>query len=200
MITVINLEISNLSSVLNVLSYVGIDYHVSDKKEDMKLASHIILPGVGTFGAGMTQLKDKGLIETLRNEAFNNKKPIMGICLGMQLLFESSEESEGFEGLGLLKGDVIKLPPSDKYTIPRIGWAESTFKRDFLGFKAGEKQDFYYIHSFYCKPTQPNIISITDEDGNIACAVQNANVFGCQFHPEKSHKAGLSLLKHFSKE
>lgn len=200
MITVVNLGISNLNSVLNALSYLGIDFCISNKKEEITKATHLILPGVGTFGEGMSQLKEKGLVEILREEVLNNKKPILGICLGMQLMFESSEESTGIEGLGLIKGDVIKLPKSDKYTIPRIGWAESNFKKDFLGFNRGDDMDFYYIHSFYCKPAVSEIVAITDEEGNIACSVQDGNIFGCQFHPEKSHKAGLTLLKQFAQK
>lgn len=200
MITVINLGMSNLSSVLNALTYLELDFCVSDKKEEVAMASRIILPGVGTFGEGMNRIREKDLFETLREEVLVNGKPIMGICLGMQLLFELSEESIGVEGLGLSKGTVIKLPKSDKYTIPRIGWAGSVFKKDFLGFNKDEIADFYYIHSFYCNPINKNIVSIMDEDKNITCAIQDNNIYGCQFHPEKSHKAGLKLLKQFSKE
>jgi glutamine amidotransferase len=200
MITVVNLGISNLSSVLNALKYLGLDFCVSSRKDDISKSSHIVLPGVGTFGEGMSQLKENGLVEVLKEEVLTKKKPIIGICLGMQLLFETSEETEGVEGLGILKGNVIRLPKSDKYTIPRIGWAESFFTKDFLGFNKNDAADFYYIHSFYCDPVNKNITSIIDEEGKIACAVQDGNIFGCQFHPEKSHKAGLSLLKQFSQE
>ena len=200
MITVVNLGISNLSSVLNALKYLGLDFCVSSQKEDISKSSHIILPGVGTFGEGMSQLKQKGLVDVLKDEVLNKKKPIIGICLGMQLLFETSEETVGINGLGLLAGNVIRLPKSDKYTIPRIGWAESVFTKDFLGFNKKDTADFYYIHSFYCDPVNKNITSIIDEEGKIACAVQENNVFGCQFHPEKSHKAGLRLLTQFSQE
>lgn len=200
MITVINLGMSNLSSVLNALNYLELDFCVSGKKEDLAKASRIILPGVGTFGEGINRLREKDLFDTLKKEVLVNKKPIMGICLGMQLMLESSEESLGVEGLGLLKGKVIKLPKSKKYTIPRIGWGESTFEKDFLGFNKGDLADFYYIHSFYCKPKNVDIVSITGEDREITCAIQDNNVYGCQFHPEKSHKAGLKLLKNFSQE
>lgn len=200
MITVVNLGISNLSSVLNALNFLGIDFCVSDDKDKIAKASHIILPGVGTFGAGMEQLQKKDLIDVIRNKTLKQNTPILGICLGMQLLFQTSEESPNVEGLSLIDGNVIRLPKSDKYTIPRIGWAESIFKKDFLSFKRNDVSDFYYIHSFYCVPKDENVISITDEDNNIACAVQDKNIFGCQFHPEKSHKAGLNLLKTFAQE
>lgn len=200
MIAVVNIGISNLNSVLNALNYMNLDFKVTDNKAEIANATHIILPGVGTFGEAMNQLKNKDLIDVLKTEVLVNKKPILGICLGMQLLFESSEESEGVKGLSLLKGSVIKLPKSEKYTIPRIGWAESLFEKDFLGFNRGNIADFYYIHSFYCKPESKDSIAISGEEGNVICAVQENNVYGCQFHPEKSHKAGLKLLKQFAQE
>ena len=198
MITVVNLGISNLSSVLNALKYLEIDFCVSNQAQEIGNATHLILPGVGTFSEGMSQIRNQGLFEVLREKVLKNKTPILGICLGMQLLFETSEESEGVEGLGLLKGDVIKLPITDTYTIPRIGWAESVLEKDFLGFNKGDSADFYYIHSFYCKPKNENIITISGENGKVTGAVQDNNIFGCQFHPEKSHKAGLKILKQFS--
>jgi len=200
MITVVNLGISNLSSVLNALKYLEIDFCVSNQAQEIGNATHLILPGVGTFSEGMSQIRNQGLFEVLREKVLKNKTPILGICLGMQLLFETSEESEGVEGLGLLKGDVIKLPITDTYTIPRIGWAESVLEKDFLGFNKGDSADFYYIHSFYCKPKNENIITISGENGKVTGAVQENNIFGCQFHPEKSHKAGLKILKQFSQE
>lgn len=200
MIAVVNLGISNLNSVLNALSYLNVDFCVSNNKDEISKASCIILPGVGTFGEGMSQLGANNLIDVLREEVLVNKKPIMGICLGMQLLFESSEETLGVEGLGLIKGNVIKLPKSDKYTIPRIGWAESEFEMDFLGFKKGDMADFYYIHSFCCKPNSAEVVAISSEDHDIAGAIKDKNIYGCQFHPEKSHQAGLKLLKQFSQE
>lgn len=200
MITVIDIGISNLSSVLNALNFLEIDFCVSNNKNVISKATHIILPGVGTFGAGMEQLQKNDLIDVIRSKALEQNTPIMGICLGMQLLFESSEESPNIKGLSLIKGNVIKLPKSEKYTIPRISWTESVLKKDFLTFKAGDIFDFYYIHSFYCVPNDKSVISITNEDNNIACAIQNKNILGCQFHPEKSHKAGLNLLKAFAQE
>lgn len=198
MIAVVNLEISNLTSVLNALKYLELQFCVTNIPKELSKASHIILPGVGTFGEGMKQLQAKGLIDVLREESQNNKKPILGICLGMQLMFESSEETPQTQGLCLIGGNVVKLPKNEKYTIPRIGWAESNIKKDFLGFNKDKKNDFYYIHSYYCVPENTDIIAITDEDNNITCAINDKNIYGCQFHPEKSHRAGLSLLKHFA--
>lgn len=198
MIAVVNLGISNLSSVLNALKYLELPYFILNNPNELCNSSHIILPGVGTFGEGMKQLENRGLTAILREEVLSKKKPVIGICLGMQLLFESSEESPDAKGLSLIQGKVIKLPKSIKYTIPRIGWAESNIKKDFLGFNKDNKIDFYYIHSYYCKPEKEEIISITDEEEAITCAINKNNIYGCQFHPEKSHKAGLNLLKHFA--
>lgn len=199
MLVVINLNISNLSSVLNALDYLNLKYKVSDKKSEIKSASALILPGVGTFGAGMDALKKSHLIGTIEDEVLKKKKPILGICLGMQMFFESSEESPGAKGLSLFEGKVNKLPPSDDYTIPRIGWGESLLKRDFLALKKNDKADFYYIHSFCAEPKDKSIIAITSESSEITGAVQKDNIYGTQFHPEKSHTRGLTILKEFSR-
>lgn len=199
MITVIDLNISNLSSVLNALNFLKIKYKVSNSKEDIIKASHLILPGVGTFSAGMDRLKNKCILEVLKEQIITEKKPILGICLGMQMFFESSEESKGVKGLGVLEGKVIKLPKSKDYTIPRIGWAESQVTKDFLCFKKDKKADFYYIHSYYTKITNESDMAIATEKSKITGAVFKENIYGTQFHPEKSHKLGLKILESFAK-
>lgn len=198
MLVVINLKISNLSSVLNALNYLKIKYKVSDKKADLKKASALILPGVGTFEAGMEALEKADILKTLQEEVLKNKKPILGICLGMQMFFASSEESPGVKGLALLGGEVVRLPRSGDYTIPRIGWGESYVKKDFLGLKEGATADFYYIHSFYAKVKNKSILAVLSEKNDITGAVHSGNIYGCQFHPEKSHKYGLAILKAFA--
>ncbi len=198
MLVVINLKISNLSSVLNALDFLAIKYKVSDKAEDIKGASGLILPGVGTFEAGMGSLEKSGLLEVLKQEVVKNKKPILGICLGMQMFFEDSEESPGAKGLSFFKGSVRKLPKNKDYTIPRIGWGESYVKKEMLGLNVGQTKDFYYIHSFAANPLDNGIIAITTEKTGVCGAVCEGNIFGCQFHPEKSHTAGLNILKEFA--
>jgi glutamine amidotransferase len=199
MINIINLNISNLASVLNAFDYLKINYRVSNSKKDIVNASHLILPGVGTFSAGMDSLKKNNIIDTLKEQIMVKKKPILGICLGMQMFFENSEESFGTQGLGLLKGQVIKLPKSEEYTIPRIGWASSYLEKDFLGLKKGDEADFYYIHSFYAKNKDKSDLAISTENIKITGAVSKENIFGTQFHPEKSHKTGLKILENFTK-
>jgi len=197
MIGVINLGNSNLMSLSNSLDYLNISYNIVKEKAQLVNVDKIILPGVGTFGNGVEQLQKLGLFESIVDEVKKNNKPILGICLGMQLLFNKSQESPGYKGLSLLNGDVIDLPALETYSIPRIGWAESKINFDFLGMKKDDLIDFYYIHSFYVKPTDENIVSIITE-GMITASVQNKHIYGCQFHPEKSHRSGLEILKKFS--
>jgi len=197
MIGVINLGNSNITSLTNSLDYLNIKYIIIEEANKLEQVDKIIFPGVGTFGNGIDRLKKLSLFEPIIKEVSENKKPILGICLGMQLLFESSDESKGVKGLSLLKGQVINLPKSINFSIPRIGWAESTLKFDFLSLKEKDKFDFYYIHSLYVKPNNTDIISIETDIG-ITAAVKSGHIYGCQFHPEKSHIMGLNILKSFS--
>lgn len=198
MLGIINLEISNLTSVLNALEYVSINYIVIEKTTDFFKVNKIILPGVGTFAAGMTALKEKGFYEHLCNAVLDEKRPILGICLGQQLLFSSSEESPEVNGLDFLKGKVVKIPKNSDYNIPRVGWAESAFRKDFFSFNVGDKEDFYYIHSYSVQPVNDEVIAVITEANGIVGAVSFENIYGCQFHPEKSHSNGLRILKNFA--
>lgn len=198
MIGLVNLGNSNIQSLMNALDYLKIDYFVTDNSKKLVECDKIILPGVGTFGNGISKLLELNLFKTIKNEVIHKNKPILGICLGMQLLFEKSEESKNSKGLGLLQGEIVKLPKSSNYNIPRIGWAESQISSDFLGLQAGETSDFYYIHSFFAKPGNKKVISI-ETDGILTAAVQYKNIYGCQFHPEKSHLNGLKIIETFSK-
>ena len=197
MIGVINLGNSNLMSMLNSLDFLHLPYRVITAPEELDAADRILLPGVGTFGNGVAMLHRQHLYHRIKEEVLGNHKPILGVCLGMQLLYNSSAESEGAEGLGLLAGEVRPLPPSDDYTIPRIGWAQSRVVKPFFGFEPGTERDFYYIHSFYVEPADRSEIAIATET-DITAAISREHIFGCQFHPEKSHKAGLDILKRFA--
>ena len=197
MIALVNLGNSNIQSVINALDFLQIKYTITTTPEEIKTCDKIILPGVGTFGNGVEQLHKLNLFDTIKTEVLVNNKPILGICLGMQMLFNSSHESEGVKGLGLIEGDVVSLPLSDNYKIPRIGWATSKLQFDFLGLNKDESIDFYYIHSFYVIPNNLEVVSIfTDE--NLTSSVHYKNIYGCQFHPEKSHKSGLKILESFN--
>jgi len=194
---IINLGNSNLMSLTNSLDYLNVDYIIVNNEHELDNVDKIILPGVGSFGDGVDRLSNAGLFEKIIDEVGNKQKPILGICLGMQLLFESSSESVGKKGLGILKGEVVNLADSSCYKIPRIGWSSSTIYVDFLGLKKDEDLDFYFIHSYHVKPSNETIVSIKTEE-NITAAIQMNNVYGCQFHPEKSHINGLKILKYFS--
>lgn len=198
MIGLINLGNSNIQSVINALDRLEIDYFVTDNYKDLKKCSKIILPGVGSFSNGISQLIKLNLFDGLKSEVLNENKPILGICLGMQMLFDSSEESDGIEGLGLVSGKVVRLPVSDNYKIPRIGWADSQLCSNFLGLTKGQLIDFYYVHSFHAQPNDLNTVVI-DSDSGIVSAIKYKNIYGCQFHPEKSFKSGLKILEEFSK-
>jgi len=198
LIALINLGNSNIQSVINALDHLSISYIKTDSVNDLKKCDRIILPGVGVFGSGISRLKELKLFDAIKEEVVNNNKSILGICLGMQLLFESSEESSGVEGLGLIKGKVISLPLSQNYKIPRIGWADSKLNFDFLGLKKNQNIDFYYIHSYYVKPNDSSIVAI-DTDAQLTSAIKHKNIYGCQFHPEKSHTSGLNIIDAFAK-
>ena len=198
MIGLINLGNSNIQSVINALDRLEIDYFVTDNYKDLKKCSKIILPGVGSFSNGVSRLRELKLFDSLKREVLTKNKPILGVCLGMQMFFDSSEESDDIIGLGLVSGRVVRLPVSDNYRIPRIGWADSQLCGDFLGLTKGQLIDFYYVHSFHAQPNDLNTVVI-DSDSGIVSAIKYKNIYGCQFHPEKSFKSGLKILEEFSK-
>ncbi|MCH9769350.1 MAG: imidazole glycerol phosphate synthase subunit HisH [Gammaproteobacteria bacterium] len=195
-VAVVNLGNSNITSVINALNHLNIQHVITQNSKEILSCEKILLPGVGSFGFGVKALHDLNLFTLLQREVIDKHKPILGICLGMQLLFSSSDETKQVDGLNILDGHVCRLPISDEYKIPRIGWGESTILHDFLGIKKDESVDFYYVHSFSVKPNNDDIISI--KTGNIVAAVQKQHVFGCQFHPEKSYNTGLEILREFS--
>lgn len=198
-IGIINLGNSNLMSLTNSLDYLNVNYKIVNNSHELEDVDKIILPGVGSFGDGVDRLSDAGLFEKIIDEVENKHKPILGICLGMQLLFESSSESIERKGLAILKGKVVKLTASNHYKIPRIGWSSSVVCFDFLGLKKDEVLDFYFIHSYHVQVSNEAVVSIKTEE-NITAAIQMDNVYGCQFHPEKSHINGLKILKSFSEK
>ena len=161
-------------------------------------ADHIILPGVGSFGDAMENLNKFGLIDVI-HEAINRKIPFLGICLGLQLLFESSEETPGVAGLGILKGKIVRIPEGPGLKIPHMGWNSLNVREGASLFKGLEKEPYvYFVHSYYLQAKDPKIVAATTEYGvTIHASVEKENVFACQFHPEKSSKTGLAILKNF---
>jgi len=199
MIAIIDYGVGNLFSLTSSFRYVGADIVVTSDPNQIKKADKIILPGVGAFGDAIKKLRDTGLDKVVIEEA-KNGKPLMGICLGMQLLFEKSYEYGEYEGLGLLKGSVV---PMEGYIdaslkIPHIGWNALDIKKESPLFKYLKNGDcVYFVHSYFAKDCEQSLLATTEYGKELTGAVAYKNIYGCQFHPEKSGDVGLKILKAF---
>ena len=198
MIAIIDYDAGNIKSVEKALLSMGETPVLTRDPEVILQADHIILPGVGSFGDAMENLNKFGLIDVI-HEAINRKIPFLGICLGLQLLFESSEETPGVAGLGILKGKIVRIPEGPGLKIPHMGWNSLNVREGASLFKGLEKEPYvYFVHSYYLQAKDPKIVAATAEYGvAIHASVEKENVFACQFHPEKSSKTGLAILKNF---
>jgi len=200
MIAIIDYGVGNLFSLARSLDYLGLNSCVTRDADTIRSAERIILPGVGAFGDAVRKLEETGLVELLKAEAAGGK-PLLGICLGMQMLLEKSFEFGEWKGLGLIPGSICPLAedlPADK-KVPHIGWNSLTFPQSSPLFKYSREGDYvYFVHSFYGKDCAEHTIALTDYGIPVTAAVQRGNVFGAQFHPEKSGEAGLRILKAFS--
>lgn len=198
-IVIIDYGMSNLGSITRALEECDADVLVSDNPEDLKKAEKIVLPGVGAFGDGMKSLNEKGWTKIIKEEVLGNKIPILGICLGMQLLASKGYEGGEFEGLNLIEGEVVKFIPVNNERIPHVGWNEIMKTKEnalFEGIK--DNSDFYFVHSYHFKTkNEKDIISTTPYCGTFVSAVNKENIFGTQFHPEKSIPLGFQVLKNF---
>lgn len=200
MILVIDYHMGNVHSVLKALETTGEEIMLSNKKEDLKKADAIVLPGVGAFGVGMDNLKKLDLIGALSEEILIKKKPFLGICLGMQLLAKESEEFGRHQGLGWLSVQVKKFNfPQSSLRVPHIGWNNLLIEKNSPLFKGLKNSpDFYFVHSYFMDCNEPEIvIARCDYGGPFAAAVQKENIFGVQFHPEKSQRTGLKVIENF---
>ncbi len=200
MIAIIDYGVGNLFSLESSFAAIGAAVTVTSDPEVIKKADRIILPGVGAFGDAADKLKNSGLCEVIKEET-KNGKPLMGICLGMQLLFEQSYEYGVHEGLGLIKGSIKPLADvvDKNLKIPHIGWNALKIHRDSPIFKYIKDGDcVYFVHSYYATGCEDSLIADTEYSVPVTAAVQNGNIFGCQFHPEKSGDVGLSILKAFA--
>ena len=203
--SVLDYGVGNLKSLTNAIQSLGLDYELVHQPTHLAKVQKLIIPGVGAFGAGMQALRAGGFVEVLQ-KLHQTKTPILGICLGMQLLFEESEESPGEAGLGWLPGKVVPIPNADKQgsrqKIPHMGWNDLSIHNPksplIVGLPAAT--DVYFVHSYYVdlQFDSPLIVASTDYGGHALTAmVQKDNLFGCQFHPEKSGEVGVRILKNF---
>lgn len=200
MIAIIDYGVGNLFSLVSSLKKIGAEAVVTDKEAVIKAADKLILPGVGAFGDASRKLSASGLDKVILQEA-KNGKPIMGICLGMQLLFEKGHEYGVHEGLGLLEGTVVPMAeviPAE-LKIPHIGWNGLIFKKDNPLFRYIKDGDFvYFVHSYFVKDCQSSLLATTEYGAELTAAVAKDNIYGCQFHPEKSGAIGLNILRGFA--
>ena len=198
MIAIIDYDAGNIKSVEKALHYLGEETTVTRDPQTLLNADKVILPGVGSFGQAMENLHTYGLVPVI-HEIVEKKTPFLGICLGLQLLFESSEETPGVEGLGILKGKIVKIPPAPGIKIPHMGWNNIKVKEDSRLFKGLPENPYvYFVHSYYLQADDEDIVAATTEYGvKIHAAVEKDNIFACQFHPEKSSTVGLQILKNF---
>lgn len=197
MIAIIDYGAGNLHSVKNALDFLGEPSKITGDAAEILAADKVILPGVGAFGDAMASLKRNGLDEVVCRVAKNNT-PLLGICLGLQLMFEESEETPGVKGLGLFKGKIVKIPDRG-LKIPHMGWNDITIAKDSKILKEiGDKSFVYFVHSYYLKAENEKIVSAYTEYGEkLGIAVEEGNVFATQFHPEKSGDTGMQILKNF---
>lgn len=199
MIAIIDYDAGNIKSVEKALDYLGQKTVVTNDRQIIEGADKIILPGVGAFGDAMARLHQYGLVDTI-HEVVDKGKPFLGICLGLQLLFDSSEESPGVKGLGILPGKIIKFPEDKGFKIPQIGWNSLDIKpgaRLFEGVPNGSY--VYFVHSYYLQAEDEAIVAATSEyAAHVHASVERDNIFACQFHPEKSSEVGLKILNNFA--
>lgn len=198
MIAIIDYDAGNLKSVEKALLSLGETPVITRDREQILSADKIILPGVGSFGDAMGRLRQYQLVEIIRRSVERNT-PFLGICLGLQLMFERSDESDGVEGLGLLKGEIVKIPDCPGLKVPHMGWNSLNIKPGTRLFKGIENGAYvYFVHSYYLKAEAQQVVAASTEySAHIHAAVEEKNLFACQFHPEKSGDVGLQILKNF---
>lgn len=201
MTAIIDYDAGNIKSVEKALQFLSEDVVVTRDPAQIESADKVILPGVGAFSDAMHKLEEYGLTDPIRN-VIRKKTPFLGICLGLQLLFEESEESPGVSGLGILKGKVVRFPEGTGCKIPQIGWNSLSLQQDTALFR-GLLQDsyVYFVHSYYLQASDPQIVAATTEYAGVTvhAAVAQGNLYACQFHPEKSGGIGLQILSNFAK-
>ena len=198
MIAIIDYDAGNIKSVEKAMLLLGQEVKITRDKEEILNADKVILPGVGAFGDAMGKLHQYGLVDVIK-EVVKKGTPFIGICLGLQLLFESSDETPGVEGLGILKGKIFRIPDAEGLKIPHMGWNSLKFPREGRLFKGLPEDSYvYFVHSYYLAAEEESIVTATTEYSTlIHASVEQGNVFACQFHPEKSSDVGIQILRNF---
>ncbi|EDK4068102.1 imidazole glycerol phosphate synthase subunit HisH [Listeria monocytogenes] len=196
MIVIINYDTGNTKSISKALDFIGLQNKISSDATEISQADGVILPGVGAYPEAMKELTRRGLDKTLKEIAATGK-PILGVCLGMQLLLESSNEHSFTKGLGLIPGHVEKLPEKPKFAVPHMGWNQLEIKRTTPLTKQLDGEYVYYVHSYYANCPEEYIIATSGYSIEVPGMINNRNIYGAQFHPEKSGKIGLEILKGF---
>lgn len=199
MVAIIDYDAGNLRSVQKALAHIGQESVVTRERRELLAADKVILPGVGAFGDAMANLRKYDLVSVIHELAARNT-PFLGICLGLQLLFEGSQEAPGVEGLGLLRGEILRMPDNMGLKIPHIGWNSLKLQGNGRLFAGMEQESYvYFVHSYYLKAQDPTIVkAVTYYGVDIHASVEHGNLFACQFHPEKSSNVGLQILKNFA--
>lgn len=198
MIAIIDYDAGNIKSVEKALNLLGQDVKVTGDRDEILAADKVVLPGVGAFGDAMDNIRKRGLEDVIR-QVVEKGTPFLGICLGLQLLFERSDEAPGVKGLGILKGEILKIPEKEEMKIPHMGWNSLHLEHDGRLFRGVDEGAYvYFVHSYYLKAEDEEIVKASTEYcTHIHASVEKGNVFACQFHPEKSSDVGLSILKNF---
>lgn len=198
MVAIIDYDAGNIRSVEKAVISLGYKAVLTRDADTILAADHVILPGVGAFGDAMDKLSSYGLVDVIRTVA-DRGIPFLGICLGLQLMFENSEEAPGVEGLGLLKGSILRIPEKDGLKIPHIGWNSLRYPSMGKLFADIQEESYvYFVHSYYLQAQEPEIVKAVTEYGvEIHASVEKDNLFACQFHPEKSSDVGMKILQNF---
>ena len=201
MISILDYGIGNLASVSNALTFLGLRNELVSSPAQVKTCGHLVLPGVGAFASAMDALREAGLVDSLHEHATTSQRPLLGICLGMQLLMDEGREAGAHPGLAFIRGIVEPLPAGTGLVVPHVGWndvrpvRESRLREDPEGIDS-----FYFVHSYFCDVADPtHVTGMTEYGAEFPSMIERDNVFGCQFHPEKSQRHGLSILSRFSK-
>lgn len=198
MIAIIDYDAGNIKSVEKALLFLGQEVKITRNRDEILRADKVILPGVGSFGDAMSKIHQYGLDEVI-HQVVEKQTPFLGICLGLQLLFEKSDETPGVKGLGILKGEILRIPETPGLKVPHMGWNSLKFQNNGRLFQNLPEDSYvYFVHSYYLKAEDESCVTATTEYGiHIDASVEQGNVFACQFHPEKSSDVGMQILKNF---